>query len=158
MANGSLNKVILIGNLGTAPEVKHFENGGSLARFPIATSESYTNRNGEQVTQTEWHNIVVRGGLVEVVSKYLNKGDKVYVEGRIRTRSWQDQKTNETRYTTEIMTDNFMMLGGKPSGAGNESMEQGGSSGMSSSGNQSSQPQGNFNAPAQGEGDDDLPF
>lgn len=155
MANGSLNKVILIGNLGADPEVKHFENGGSLARFPIATSESYTNRNGEQVTQTEWHNIVVRGGLVDVVSKYLNKGDKVYVEGRIRTRSWQDQSTKETRYTTEIMTDNFMMLGGKPSGGnagqnmGNEQRPAASTSNTSSAG--SFETSGN-------EQEDDLPF
>lgn len=153
MANGSLNKVILIGNLGTDPEIKHFENGGSLARFPIATSESYTNRNGEQVTQTEWHNIVVRGGLVDVVSKYLTKGDKVYVEGRIRTRSWQDQASKETRYTTEIMTDNFMMLGGRPTTgapAGNPGMQQ--NTGAQAS---NSAPAGNFN-PAEQE--DDLPF
>ncbi len=155
MANGSLNKVILIGNLGADPEVKHFENGGSLARFPIATSESYTNRNGEQVTQTEWHNIIVRGGLVDVVSKYLHKGDKVYVEGRIRTRSWQDQSTKETRYTTEIMTDNFMMLGGKPSGGnagqnmGNEQRPAASNSDTSSAG--SFETSGN-------EQEDDLPF
>lgn len=153
MANGSLNKVILIGNLGTDPDIKHFENGGSLARFPIATSESYTNRNGEQVTQTEWHNVVVRGGLVDVVSKYLTKGDKVYVEGRIRTRSWQDQSSKETRYTTEIMTDNFMMLGGRPAAGasgGNAGMQQ--NSGAQAS---NSAPAGNFN-PAEQE--DDLPF
>ncbi len=154
MANGSLNKVILIGNLGADPEVKHFENGGSLARFPIATSESYTNRNGEQVTQTEWHNIVVRGGLVDVVSKYLNKGDKVYVEGRIRTRSWQDQSTKETRYTTEIMTDNFMMLGGRPANANP------GNSGSGTYGNEQGQA-GNtaasFGSPGN-EQEDDLPF
>jgi len=155
MANGSLNKVILIGNLGADPEVKHFENGGSLARFPIATSESYTNRNGEQVTQTEWHNIVVRGGLVDVVSKYLNKGDKVYVEGRIRTRSWQDQNTKETRYTTEIMTDNFMMLGGKPS-SGNAGQNMGNEQrSTAASGNSSSA--GSFEASGNDQ-EDDLPF
>jgi single-strand DNA-binding protein len=156
MANGSLNKVILIGNLGADPEVKHFENGGSLARFPIATSESYTNRNGEQVTQTEWHNIVVRGGLVEVVNRYLNKGDKVYVEGRIRTRSWQDQASKETRYTTEIMTDNFMMLGGKPSGAASN---QAATPASSSQGSNVSSPNTNSNFGDSQDGqEDDLPF
>jgi len=148
MANGSLNKVILIGNLGADPEIKHFENGGSLARFPIATSESYTNRAGEQVSQTEWHNIVVRGGLVEVVNKYLNKGDKVYVEGRIRTRSWQDQASKETRYTTEIMTDNFMMLGGRPAGSASPSS-------ATSMANPSVSP--DLSSPS-GEQEDDLPF
>ncbi len=157
MANGSLNKAILIGNLGTEPEIKHFENGGSLARFPIATSESYTNRNGEQVTQTEWHNIVVRGGLVEVVSKYLHKGDKVYIEGRIRTRSWQDQKTNETRYTTEIMCDNFMMLGGRP--AANEGMGQnnGGNYNAPAASQPKASPSTDFGTDNGGD-DDDLPF
>lgn len=156
MANGSLNKVILIGNLGADPEVKHFENGGSLARFPIATSESYTNRNGEQVTQTEWHNIVVRGGLVEVVNRYLNKGDKVYVEGRIRTRSWQDQASKETRYTTEIMTDNFMMLGGKPSGGASN---QAAAPASSSQGSNMSNPNTNSNFGDSQDGqEDDLPF
>lgn len=160
MANGSVNKAILIGNLGTEPEIKHFENGGSLARFPIATSESYTNRNGEQVTQTEWHNIVVRGGLVDVVSKYLNKGDKVYIEGRIRTRSWQDQKTNETRYTTEIMCDNFMMLGGRPAGQSNEGMGQanaGNYSNTASASETKANPTSDFSSD-QGGDDDDLPF
>lgn len=153
MANGSLNKVILIGNLGADPEVKHFENGGSLARFPIATSESYTNRNGEQVTQTEWHNIVVRGGLVEVVNKYLNKGDKVYIEGRIRTRSWQDQASKETRYTTEIMTDNFMMLGGRPNTAGSSPS----AGAEQTSANSNVNPSPNLGSPAESQ-DDDLPF
>lgn len=153
MANGSLNKVILIGNLGADPDIKHFENGGSLARFPIATSESYTNRNGEQVTQTEWHNIVVRGGLVDVVNRYVKKGDKVYIEGRIRTRSWQDQASKETRYTTEIMTDTFMMLGGRPNPggaapAGNNPMQN---TGANTSVDTS------FSAPTE-EPDDDLPF
>lgn len=158
MANGSLNKVILIGNLGADPEVKHFENGGSLARFPIATSESYTNRTGEQVTQTEWHNIVVRGGLVDVVSKYLHKGDKVYVEGRIRTRSWQDQTSKETRYTTEIMTDNFMMLGGKPNGNANPNAQQNQNTGANPANPTSSpNPSSRFESPAS-EQEDDLPF
>jgi single-strand DNA-binding protein len=152
MANGSVNKVILIGNLGADPEVKHFENGGSLARFPIATSESYTNRAGEQVTQTEWHNIIVRGGLVDVVSKYLNKGDKVYIEGKIRTRSWQDQASKETRYTTEIMTDNFMMLGGKPAATVTAAAPQNENSAQNTPSNNSS-----LEASPQDQ-DDDLPF
>jgi single-strand DNA-binding protein len=152
MANGSVNKVILIGNLGADPEVKHFENGGSLARFPIATSESYTNRAGEQVTQTEWHNIIVRGGLVDVVSKYLNKGDKVYIEGKIRTRSWQDQASKETRYTTEIMTDNFMMLGAKPAATVTAAAPQNENSAQNTPSNNSS-----LEASPQDQ-DDDLPF
>lgn len=117
MSKGTLNKVTLIGNLGTDPEIKHFEGGGSLSRFPIATTESYTNRDNEAVEITEWHTIVLRGGLVEVSEKYLKKGDKVYIEGRIRTRSWQDAQ-GEKRYTSEILADNMIMLGGsRPSAA-----------------------------------------
>jgi len=110
----SINKVILIGNLGKDPEVRHFENGGSLARFPLATSETYTNKDTkEKVTQTEWHTIVARGGLAaKVVEPYLKKGNSVYIEGRLRTRSWED-KDGMTRYTTEIICDNLEMLGKK---------------------------------------------
>ena len=112
----SVNKVILVGNLGKDPEVRHFENGGSLARFSLATSETYTRKDsGEKVTQTEWHNVVTRGGLAaKVVEPYIKKGDCVYIEGRLRTRSWNDKDGN-TRYTTGILCDNLEMLGGRRS-------------------------------------------
>ncbi len=102
---------MLIGNLGKDPEVKTFEGGNMLVRFPLATSETYTSRqNNEKVTTTEWHNVVLRRGLAEVAEKYLHKGDKVFIEGRIKTRSWEDQG-GERRYTTEIHGDNLTMLG-----------------------------------------------
>lgn len=102
---------MLIGNLGKDPEVKTFEGGNMLVRFPLATSETYTSRQtNEKVTTTEWHNVVLRRGLAEVAEKYLHKGDKVFVEGRIKTRSWED-KSGERRYTTEIHADNMTMLG-----------------------------------------------
>ena len=86
---GTLNKVMLIGNLGKDPEIMHFENGGSLVKFPLATSETYTNREGQRVTNTEWHNVVINAkGLVDVAHKYLKRGHKVYLEGRIKTRKW----------------------------------------------------------------------
>ena len=107
----SLNKVTLIGNLGKDPEVRHLESGASVANFSMATTETYKNRNGEKVSQTEWHNIVLWRGLAEISEKYLKKGDKIYIEGRIRTRSWQDKDDN-TRYSTEIVGDNMIMLGG----------------------------------------------
>lgn len=110
---GSLNKVMLIGNLGKDPEIRTFEGGNSLARFPIATSETYTNRQtNEKVTQTEWHTIVLRRGLAEVAEKYLHKGDKVFIEGKIKTRSWDDER-GEKRYATEIQADNMTMLSGR---------------------------------------------
>jgi single-strand DNA-binding protein len=111
---GSINKVILIGNLGKDPEIRHLESGVSVANYPIATSEVYKDRKtGEKVTQTEWHNIVLWRGLAEISEKYLKKGDKVYIEGKLRTRSWQDQEGNN-RYTTEVIADNLTMLGKNP--------------------------------------------
>tara|TARA_X000001036_G_C20501365_1_gene734004 strand:- start:257 stop:691 length:435 start_codon:yes stop_codon:yes gene_type:complete len=112
--SGSINKVILIGNLGKDPEVRHLENGASVANFSIATSENYKDRKtGEKVSQTEWHNIVVWRGLADIAEKYLKKGDKVYIEGKLKTRSWQDQDGNN-RYTTEVIADNLTMLGKSP--------------------------------------------
>ncbi|MGD9558917.1 MAG: single-stranded DNA-binding protein [Mangrovibacterium sp.] len=107
----SVNKVILIGNVGRDPEVRHLDKDVTVANFPLATSESYTAKNGEKVTTTEWHNIVVWRGLAKVVEQYVKKGDKLYVEGRIRTRQWDDKDGNK-RYTTEIYADNMEMLGG----------------------------------------------
>jgi len=110
---GSLNRVFIIGNLGKDPDVKHFDNNGILARLAVATSESYTNREtNEKVENTQWHTIVLRRGLAEIAEKYLKKGDKVFVEGRLRTRQWQDDSGND-RYTTEIIGSNMTMLGGK---------------------------------------------
>lgn len=108
--SGSVNKVILIGNLGKDPEVRRLENGGIVANFPIATSETYTDRaTGERKDTTDWHNIVVWRGLAEVVEKYVRKGQKVYVEGKLKTRSWTDQ-AGATRYTTEIVADELTIL------------------------------------------------
>jgi single-strand DNA-binding protein len=110
---GSVNKVILIGNLGKDPEVRALENGAKLARFSIATSESYTDKNtNEKKEITEWHNIVVWRGLADVAENYLKKGMKVYVEGKLRTRSWQDDAGN-AKSSTEIVADNLTMLGAK---------------------------------------------
>ena len=114
-----VNKVILIGNVGADPDVKYLEGGVAVARFSLATSEVYNNKNGERVTQTEWHNIVLWRNLAQIAEKYVRKGMMLYIEGRIRTRSWDDQN-GVKRYTTEIYGDNFQMLsrkqdnGGKP--------------------------------------------
>jgi single-strand DNA-binding protein len=109
---GSVNKVILMGNLGKDPDVRNFEEGRAVASFPIATSESYKDKNGELRENTDWHNVVVwRSGLVGVVEKYLKKGNKVYVEGKLKTRSYEDQDKN-TKYITEIIVDNLVLLGG----------------------------------------------
>jgi len=109
-----VNKVILIGNLGKDPEVRYLDNGVAVANFSLATTENYKNKDGERVSQTEWHNIVLWRGLAEVAEKWMKKGSSVYVEGKIRTRKWEDKDGN-TRYSTEILGDNMTMLGGKPS-------------------------------------------
>jgi single-strand DNA-binding protein len=114
-----VNKVILVGNLGKDPEVRHLESGAAVANFSIATTESYKDRNtGERKDVTEWHNIVLWRGLAEVAEKYLKKGSQVYVEGKLRTRSWE--KDGVTRYTTEVVGDTMTMLGGKPAGGGDQ--------------------------------------
>jgi single-strand DNA-binding protein len=107
---GSVNKVILIGNLGKDPEVRKLENGATVANFSIATSETYNDRTtSEKKEITDWHDIVVWRGLAEVVEKYVKKGAKVYVEGRLKKRSWQD-KEGQTRYTTEVLADQLTIL------------------------------------------------
>lgn len=114
----SLNKVMLIGNLGKAPEVRHLENGTAVANFSIATSETYKDRNsGERITNTDWHNVVVWRGLADVAEKYLKKGDKVYLEGKLRSRSYQDQQ-GVTKYITEVVVDDMVMLGSRNSTEG----------------------------------------
>ena len=109
-----VNKVILVGNLGKDPEVRYLDNGVAVANFSLATTENYKNKAGERVSQTEWHNIVLWRGLAEVAEKYLKKGASVYIEGKIKTRKWEDKEGN-TRYNTEILADNMTMLGGKQS-------------------------------------------
>ena len=117
---GTVNKVILIGNLGKDPEVRHLENGSVVANFPIATSESYTDKNtGQKVENTDWHDIVVWRGLAGVVEKYVRKGQKVYIEGKLKKRSWQDKDGN-TRYTTEVVADELTILS-RPDNNSNQS-------------------------------------
>ena len=107
---GTLNKVMLIGHTGDEVKMHYFEGGGCIGRFPLATNEEYVNKStGEKVSNTEWHNIVVRNKAAEVCEKYLKKGDKVYIEGRIKTNKWQDDKGME-RYTTEIQCLEFTFL------------------------------------------------
>ena len=141
--SGTLNKVMLIGHLGDDVKMHYFDNGGALGRFPLATNETYTNKStGERVTNTDWHNIVVRNKAAEVFEKYLSKGDKVYIEGRIKTRKWTGEDGND-RYTTEINVDDFTFLSNK----GGEILEK------TSSSNETS-PSAIQEVPP----DDDLPF
>jgi len=132
----SLNKVMLIGNLGKDPEVRTIPSGAKVANFPIATSESYTGKDGNRVEKTEWHNIVMWRGLAEVAEKYLKKGNQVFIEGKLQTRSW-DKADGTKAYMTEIMADNMTMLGGRRNEGGGDfggGDSEGGSYGGRSSG------------------------
>jgi single-strand DNA-binding protein len=105
-----VNKVILVGNLGSDPELRHTPSGATVANFRVATNEVFTNRNGERNERTEWHRIVAFGRLAEICGQYLKKGKQVYLEGRIQTRDWEDQTGNK-RYTTEVVATQMVMLG-----------------------------------------------
>ena len=114
----SINKVILVGNVGRDPEIRHLDSGVAVATFTLATSETYTARNGERVTSTEWHNIVLWRGLADVAEKYVHKGKQLYIEGRIRTRSYED-KDGQKKYVTEIYGDVMKLLGSRETQAAN---------------------------------------
>ena len=133
----SLNKVMLIGNVGKDPEVRYLENSGNakVATFTLATTERYRDRNGEMRENTEWHNIVAWRNSADVVERFVKKGTQLYIEGRIRTRSWDDQTGNK-RYTTEILVDNLQLLGRKA----DNPASQGGYSAPAQGGYQSQQP------------------
>lgn len=108
--SGTLNKVMLIGHLGDEVKMHYFEGGGCVGRFSLATNETYVSKQtNERITNTEWHNVVVRNKGAEICEKYLSKGDKVYIEGRLKTRKWQDDKGND-RYSTEIQCNDFTFL------------------------------------------------
>lgn len=118
MANRrSVNKVILIGNLGGDPELRHTAAGNPVATFTLATTETWTGKDGQPEERTEWHRIVAWGRLAEICKEYLTKGRQVFVEGRIQTRTWEDQN-GQKRSTTEIVANQMVMLGGRPEGAG----------------------------------------
>ena len=170
---GSVNKVILIGNLGQDPEVKSFQNGGRIANLRIATSESWKDRQtGERKERTEWHTVVLQSeGLVGVAERYLRKGSKVYIEGQLRTRKWQDQNGND-RYSTEVSVGGIggvmTMLDGAPGGGGGQrggggdwGSGGGGSSGGSGGGSNWNQGGGGSQGGGSNFGDDlddDIPF
>lgn len=140
-----VNKVILVGNLGKDPEVRHLDNGRAVANFTLATSEVYKNREGERVTNTEWHNIVLWTPFAEIAEKYLKKGKQVYIEGKLTTRSYDDKDGNK-RYITEVVGREMTLLGTRDQNAG------GNDSGYQQSGSQDSVPV------AMEDDTDDLPF
>jgi single-strand DNA-binding protein len=145
----SVNKVILVGNVGKDPDVRYLEKGVAIARFPLATSETYKSRDGERVTATEWHNIVLWRGLAEVAEKYIKKGSQLYIEGKIRTRSYDDKDGNK-KYMTEIVADQMQMLGKKSDSQNDDAEDR--SSGVSSSATREEQSDAPFNRKGSGSG------
>jgi single-strand DNA-binding protein len=162
----SVNKVILVGNVGKDPEVRYVDTNVPVARFPFATSETYRSRDGEKITTTEWHNIVLWRGLAEVAEKFVRKGSQLFIEGKIRTRSYDDRDGNK-RYITEIIADNMQMLGRRSDSQSTDSDDNGSyiknDSQTSSAGNdldsQADDPFGDdSNSPDTTDEPDDLPF
>ena len=149
-----LNKVLLIGNLGKDPEMRSLPSGQAVASFTLATSRRWRDKGGQKQEQTEWHQVVVWGKQAEIAGQYLTKGKQIYLEGRLQTRSWDDKNSGEKRYRTEVICDNFQMLGGRGG-----DFEGGGMGGSPSSGG------GGGGGPVYDEGgygggpeDDDIPF
>lgn len=142
----SVNKVILVGNLGRDPEVRHTQGGKAVANFTMATTRRYRDRDGQMQEQTEWHRIVAWERLAEICTEYLSKGRQVYIEGRLQTREWEDRDGNK-RWTTEIIAQEMQMLGRR-----GDYESSGSGSGPSSAGEPSGEP------PPAGGGDDDIPF
>ncbi|MCC6207587.1 MAG: single-stranded DNA-binding protein [Gammaproteobacteria bacterium] len=155
MARG-VNKVILIGNLGKDPEVRYMPSGGAVANVTLATSESWKDKqSGEKQERTEWHTVVFYNRLAEIAGEYLKKGSKVYVEGSLRTRKWQDKNSGADRYTTEIIASEMQMLDGRGGGGGGG----GGESYGERSGQSQSAPAAREQVAAGADDfDDDIPF
>lgn len=155
-----LNKVLLIGNLGKDPEMRSLPSGQPVASFTLATSRRWRDKNGQKQEQTEWHQIVIFGKQAEIAGQYLTKGKQIYVEGRIQTRSWDDRQTGEKKYRTEIVCDNFQMLGqrgggGDFEGAGPSAGTGGGGASYGGGPSYDDQGGGGFGG---GPDDDDIPF
>jgi single-strand DNA-binding protein len=148
-----VNKVILVGNLGRDPEIRSLPSGQAVANFSVATSRRYKDRDGNRREETEWHNVVCFGKQAEIAGQYLVKGKQVFIEGRIQTRSWDDKNTGEKKYRTEVVCDNFQMLGGARGGEGGR-----GGGATQASPDYDSEPSYGGGAAGGGGDDDDIPF
>jgi single-strand DNA-binding protein len=134
MAGRSVNKVILLGNLGKDPEVKFTPSGTPVAKFSLATNDRFKDKDGNWQDRTEWHNITAWARTAEIAGEYLKKGSKVYIEGSLRTHSWDDKTSGQKKYMTEVIVNDLVMLSGKGEGAGSGEGSSGGSRGASSGG------------------------
>ena len=152
----SVNKVILIGNLGADPETRYLPSGDAVTNIRIATSEKWKDKSGEQQEHTEWHRIAFFGKLAEIAGEYLKKGSPVYVEGRIRTRKWQDKESGQDRYSTEVVADRMQLLGSR--GGGAEAMPREPAAAGASTAGGGGKPQQQKKGGAFDTMDDDIPF
>jgi len=157
MAGKSVNKVILIGNLGKDPEVKYTQAGMPVAKFSIATNERFKDKDGQWQDRTEWHNIVAFQRLAEIVGEYLKKGGKCYVEGSLRTSSWDDKETGQKKYKTEIIANDLVLLSGRGEGAGDDmgGRSRGAAAGGNNFDQRSHEPEHAASTPIS---DEDIPF
>ncbi len=153
----SVNKVILIGNLGKDPEVKYTPQGTPVAKITVATNERFKDKSGNWQDRTEWHNVVLWQRLAEIAGEYLKKGGKVYIEGRLQTHSWDDKQTNQKKYMTEIIANDLVLLSGRGEGGGGSEGYSGGSRGASNHFDQSAPPE-HEPAGASPITDEDIPF
>lgn len=152
----SVNKVILIGNLGADPETRYLPSGDAVTNIRIATSEKWKDKSGEQQEHTEWHRIAFFGKLAEIAGEYLKKGSPVYVEGRIRTRKWQDKESGQDKYSTEIVADRMQLLGSR--GGGAEAMPREPAAAGAGTAGGGAKPQQQKKGGAFDQMDDDIPF
>ena len=155
MAGKSLNKVQLIGNLGKDPEVKYTPSGTAVATITLATNERFKDKDGQWQDRTEWHNVVLWQRLAEIAGEYLKKGGKVYVEGRLQTRSWDDKQTNQKKYMTEVVASDLILLSGRGEGGETGGYSRGASAGNNNFDQSVPEP---ANAGAGPISDDDIPF
>ena len=155
----SVNKVILIGNLGKDPEIKYTPSGTAVAKFSLATNENYKDKSGQWQERTEWHNIVAWQRLAEIVGEYVKKGSKLYIEGRLQTSSWDDKETGQKKYKTEIVANDLVLLSGRGEGD-SEGGSRGYSRGASAGGGNFDPSHGQHEEPAHATGiqDEDIPF
>ena len=151
----SVNKVILVGNLGKDPEVKYTPSGVAVAKFSLATNERYKDKSGEWQDRTEWHNIIAWQRLAEIVGEYVKKGSKVYVEGRLQTSSWEDKQSGEKKYRTEIVVNDLVLLSGRGDAEGEGRSR---SAGAGSSGMDQRPPHADEAPQEAGISDEDIPF
>ncbi len=161
MAGKSVNKVILVGNLGKDPEVKFTPQGTPVAKITLATNERFKDKGGQWQDRTEWHNVVLWQRLAEIAGEYLKKGGKVYIEGRLQTRSWDDKQSGQKKYMTEVVASDLVLLGGRGEGAGGGESSAARSSSSSGAGNHFDQSAPEMEPASAGASpitDEDIPF